>query len=75
MRHDSFLSASWDDTVKLWVLDRPDALAEFRGHRYCVYEVTWNPRAGDIFLTASGDHTTRVWDIRQPGGARLSVNG
>lgn len=38
VRRDSFLSASWDDTVKLWDPGRGAApLAEFRGHRYCVY--------------------------------------
>lgn len=74
VRHDSFLSASWDDTVKLWTLDRPAPLAEYRGHTYCVYQVAWNPQSADVFLTASGDHTTRVWDVRHAQGARLSLN-
>lgn len=67
VRKDSFLSASWDDTVKLWTVDRNASVRTFNEHAYCVYSAAWNPRHADIFASASGDCTTRIWDVRQPG--------
>jgi peroxin-7 len=66
VRKDSFLSSSWDDTIRLWTLDVPHSIRTFAEHSYCVYNATWNPRHADIFASASGDCTLRVWDVRQP---------
>lgn len=41
VRRDSFLSASWDDTVKLWNLVHPTSLRTFGQHTYCVYAAQW----------------------------------
>ncbi|KAK6150009.1 hypothetical protein DH2020_017534 [Rehmannia glutinosa] len=54
VRKDSFLSASWDDTVKLWTVDRPASVRTFKEHAYCVYSAAWNPRHADVFASASG---------------------
>ncbi|PPD77511.1 hypothetical protein GOBAR_DD25575 [Gossypium barbadense] len=70
-RRDSFLSASWDDSVKLWTLDRPASLRTFREHAYCVYSVAWNPKHADVFASASGDCTVRIWDVREPGSTMI----
>uniref|UniRef100_A0A453G0W3 Peroxin-7 n=2 Tax=Aegilops tauschii subsp. strangulata TaxID=200361 RepID=A0A453G0W3_AEGTS len=67
VRRDAFLSASWDDTLKLWSPDRPASVRTFRGHEYCVYAAAWSARHPDVFASASGDHTARVWDVREPG--------
>eukprot|EP00897_Mesotaenium_endlicherianum_P010692 jgi/Mesen1/9651/ME000671S09013 len=78
VRKDSFLSASWDDTIKarppapvslgcpLWTLDAPRSLRTFGEHSYCIYSAVWNPAHADIFASASGDCTLRVWDVREP---------
>lgn len=67
VRRDSFLSAAWDDTVKLWTVDRPTSVRTFKEHAYCVYSSVWNPRHADVFASASGDCTVRIWDVREPG--------
>lgn len=67
VRKDSFLSSSWDDTVKLWTVDRPASVRTFKEHAYCVYSAAWNPRHADVFASASGDCTARIWDVREPG--------
>lgn len=69
MRRDSFLSASWDDSVKLWTLDRPTSVRTFLEHSYCVYAAMWCPRHADVFASCSGDRTVKVWDVRDPGSS------
>ncbi|KAJ4976403.1 hypothetical protein NE237_001509 [Protea cynaroides] len=66
VRRDSFLTSSWDDTIKLWTVDRPASVRTFKEHAYCVYSSVWNPRHGDVFASASGDSTVRIWDVREP---------
>eukprot|EP01026_Neomeris_dumetosa_P028309 TRINITY_DN2292_c0_g1_i1.p1 TRINITY_DN2292_c0_g1~~TRINITY_DN2292_c0_g1_i1.p1 ORF type:complete len:318 (-),score=34.69 TRINITY_DN2292_c0_g1_i1:298-1251(-) len=61
-----FLSAAWDDTIKLWSLDQQHSLQTFQGHTYCVYSAIWNPHRPDTFLSASGDCSAKIWDMRQP---------
>lgn len=70
-RRDSFLSASWDDSVKLWTVDRPASIRTFKEHAYCVYSAAWNPRHADVFASASGDCTVRIWDVREPGSTMI----
>ncbi|KAK9696841.1 hypothetical protein RND81_08G000400 [Saponaria officinalis] len=57
VRRDSFISSSWDDTVKLWTVDRLVSVRTFKEHAYCVYHSCWNPRHADVFTSASGDCT------------------
>ncbi|KAE9591343.1 putative transcription factor WD40-like family [Lupinus albus] len=71
VRRDSFISSSWDDTVKLWTLDRPTSVRTFKEHAYCVYSAVWNPRHADVFASASGDCTVRIWDVREPGSTMI----
>ncbi|KAJ6769960.1 hypothetical protein OIU79_020758 [Salix purpurea] len=54
---DSFISSSWDDTIKLWTLDRPASIRTFKEHAYCVHSAVWNSRHTDVFASASGDRT------------------
>lgn len=65
VRRDSFISGSWDDTVRLWTLEVPHSLRTFAEHSYCVYSAVWNPRHADVFASASGDCTLRIWDLRE----------
>lgn len=41
IQRDKFLSGSWDQSVKLWDLNRPDSIMTFADHAYCVYAVAW----------------------------------
>lgn len=36
-----FLSGSWDDSIKLWDVNRPASLNTFLAHTYCVYAAVW----------------------------------
>ncbi|KAK1273504.1 Peroxisome biogenesis protein 7 [Acorus gramineus] len=70
-RRDSFITASWDDSIKLWSPDRPSSVRTFHEHSYCVYSANWSPRHPDVFASASGDRTTRIWDVREPTSTQV----
>jgi peroxin-7 len=63
---DCFLSASWDNTIKLWTPMSKTSIRTFTGHTYCVYQALWSPRKANVFISASGDHSVRVWDTNSP---------
>ena len=68
-KRDLLLSASWDDTIKLWAPgERPHALRTFAEHAYCVYAATWNPRHPEVFASASGDCTLKARPCVHLGG-------
>ncbi|PFX29367.1 Denticleless protein-like [Stylophora pistillata] len=58
------VTASGDQTVRLWDVNRDDCLAVFKGHTCSVKSVDF--REDDIFVFASGarDGNVMVWDMR-----------
>ncbi|KAI8052491.1 WD40-repeat-containing domain protein [Syncephalis plumigaleata] len=75
IRKDTFLSASWDLTVKWWLPERRESLATFANHQHCVYEAIWSPQEADVFASACGDRIVRVWDVRRPGQPAMTIHG
>ena len=63
---DCFLSASWDNSIKLWTPVSQQSIRTFTGHSYCVYQALWSPRKANVFVSASGDCTVRMWDTNAP---------
>ena len=60
---ESFVSSSWDGSVKLWVPERPASvvtLVEHAGSK--IYECRCAPHHPSWLLSAAGDGTARVWD-------------
>ena len=58
---DKILTASDDNTAKLWDLLGQE-LTLFKGHKAVVISAIFNP-VGDRILTASDDNTARLWDL------------
>lgn len=65
MRSYHFLSASWDQTIKIWNLNNTGltALTSLAGHDSMVYAGCWNPKMSGVLLSASADKTFRIWDV------------
>ena len=68
---DCFLSASWDNTIKLWTPMSQQSIRTFTAHTYCVYQALWSPRKANVFVSASGDHSVRIWDTNAPNPAMV----
>lgn len=55
------LSASWDNTLRLWHLESGEATKKFRGHTNDVLSVAFSPDNRQI-VSGSRDRTIRMWN-------------
>lgn len=55
------LSASWDNTLRLWHLETGQATKKFRGHTNDVLSVAFSPDNRQI-VSGSRDHTIKMWN-------------
>jgi WD40 repeat protein len=58
---DYIVSASWDQTLKVWDTRTGEERRSLRGHTGVVYACAISP-AGDFIVSASRDQTLKVWD-------------
>lgn len=65
MRSYHLLSASWDQTIKIWNLSNTGLtpLTSLNGHQAMVYTGCWNPKMTGTIITGSADKTFRIWDV------------
>ncbi|KAF2018426.1 transcription initiation factor TFIID subunit 5 [Aaosphaeria arxii CBS 175.79] len=66
------LSASEDQTVRLWSLETWSCLVAYRGHSNPVWDLQWGPH-GHYFLTGSNDRTARLWSTDHIDALRIYV--
>ena len=55
------VTASSDQTAKLWDAATGKELLTFKGHRGWIFSVAFSPD-GQRIVTACGDHTVKVWE-------------
>ena len=64
--HDSFVSASWDNTVKVWNLNSAESIFTLSGHSGVVTCLDFFTRDDQQYLiTCSSDQTAKIWDMHQ----------
>jgi WD40 repeat protein len=67
------LSASYENTVRLWDVATGESRHIFKGHTRSVKACCFSPD-GRYALSASDDHTMRLWDV-QTGESRHTFQG
>jgi peroxin-7 len=65
----TFLSSSWDGTVKIWTPERKESLMTLPVHS-CVYSAQYSPHHPQIVTCVSRDSHLRVYDLRQKPSAQ-----
>ncbi|KAF9006103.1 peroxin 7 [Cyathus striatus] len=66
IKKDTFVSSSWDGTIKLWNPDRPRSILTLQAHQSCVYQALFSPHQPDILASCSTDGTIKIFDLRTP---------
>ena len=59
----SIVSASWDETVRVWSAATGECVQTLWGHSGPVYSAQFSAD-GQSIVSASDDNTVRVWDLR-----------
>ncbi|KUJ17173.1 WD40 repeat-like protein [Mollisia scopiformis] len=65
---DSFVSSSWDGTVKVWSPIRSQSMLTLPTHS-CTYSAAFAPRSASIVSCVSSDSHLRIYDLRTPASA------
>jgi WD40 repeat protein len=68
------LSASYDQTLKLWDAHTGTCLRTFQGHSGGVWSAAFSPD-GTQLLSASGDQTLKLWDAHTGTCLRTFMHG
>ncbi|KAJ2538830.1 hypothetical protein EV175_006414 [Coemansia sp. RSA 1933] len=61
---DRLVTASADETSRVWDVERQQLLGTFGGHTQTVRSVSWQHGSHHCFSTASRDGSIMVWDVR-----------
>ncbi|AEO55285.1 hypothetical protein MYCTH_2107938 [Thermothelomyces thermophilus ATCC 42464] len=69
---DSFISSSWDGTVKIWSPSRPTSLKTLPVGN-CTYSACFSPTNPAIISCVSSDSHIRVFDLRTPVSAKYHL--
>jgi peroxin-7 len=65
----TFLSSSWDGTIKIWTPERKESLMTLPVHS-CVYSAQYSPHHPQIVTAVSRDSHLRVFDLRSKPSAQ-----
>ncbi|RXK38415.1 hypothetical protein M231_04324 [Tremella mesenterica] len=64
LQKETFVTASWDQTVKIFSVDRTTSLLSIPAHNAQIYTATWSPHTPSMLATCAADGLVKVFDIR-----------
>lgn len=62
----TFVTGSWDHSLKVWDPQLLHAISTLHEHQGCVYDAKWSPYNADVIASVSGDGTVKLWDAKLP---------
>lgn len=65
---DTFLSSSWDGTVRIWKPELPASILTLPIHS-CTYSAAFSPHHPNLLSAVSSDSHLRLFDLRTPASA------
>ncbi|KAI8846089.1 peroxisomal targeting signal 2 receptor [Chytridium lagenaria] len=72
---DIFMSASGDQTMKLWDLRSPKSTSSIRGHSNEILALDWNKYDPNLVASGSVDQTIKIWDLRYAQREMMVLRG
>jgi peroxin-7 len=66
---DTFLSSSWDGTIKVWNPNVPQSIATIPTHS-CTYSVQYSPHNPSLLSAVTSNSQVLVYDLRTPSSAQ-----
>ncbi|KAK0735752.1 WD40-repeat-containing domain protein [Apiosordaria backusii] len=69
---DTFLSSSWDGTIKIWSPTRPSSLKTLPVGN-CTYSASFSPHNPSLISSVSSDSHLRLFDLRTPVNAKYHL--
>jgi peroxin-7 len=66
---ETFVSSSWDGTVKVWDPNHPQSLLTLPTHS-CTYSVQYSPHNPSLLSCVTSDSQVRFFDLRTPASAQ-----
>ncbi|XP_052181017.1 uncharacterized protein LOC127794142 isoform X1 [Diospyros lotus] len=73
VRRDSFLTSSWDDTVKLWTIDRPASVRTFKVSTVAASSIA--PQRVTLYMLLLLKPCDKEWKVRIADGSLAKVAG
>lgn len=65
---DTFISSSWDGTIKVWRPELPQSITTIPTHS-CTYSAQFSPHSPSVLSAVSSDSHLRIFDLRTPASA------
>ncbi|WRT63205.1 uncharacterized protein IL334_000108 [Kwoniella shivajii] len=72
LQKDTFVTSSWDQTIKIWTSSRSTSLLTIQAHQGQIYNATFSPHSPSILATCSSDGLINIFDLRSQSSSSSS---
>ncbi|WWC90196.1 uncharacterized protein L201_005129 [Kwoniella dendrophila CBS 6074] len=73
LQKDTFVTSSWDSTIKVWNASRTTSFTTIKAHRGQIYNATFSPHSPFLILSCGSDGYINLFDLRSPSSSSPSI--